>query len=150
MPRWECCLLTVTLNCVALLGLLCLGNTLLISQCACLCRFSFAPSDFACLCSYPMKQLGPLKFAGILRSADAHCGRGRTATYWIMRQDPNQKIPHSMSASESRFMLPVFWLGVVVLFFLSLSISFSLNTSAGAEEIKRGGKKSPLLCNADC
>lgn len=33
------------------------------------------------------------------------------------------------------------WLGVVVLFFLSLSLSFSLNPSARAEEIKREGKK---------
>lgn len=150
MPWWEGCLLTVTLNSVALLWLVCLGNNLLFSQCACLCRFSFAPSYFACLCSYPMKQLAPLKFAGILHSADPHCGRGRTATYWVMRQDANQKIPHSLSASESWVALSVFWLRVVVLFFLSLSISFSLNPSARAEEIKREGKKSPLLCNADC
>lgn len=150
MPWWECCLLTVTRNSVALLWLLCLGNNLLFSQCACLHRFSFAPSSFACLCSYSVEQLVPLKFAGILLSADPHCGRGRTANYWIMRQDPNQKISHSISASESWVMFSVFWLGVEVLFILSLSTSFSLNPSGRAEEIKRGGKKSPLLCNADC
>lgn len=141
-PMGMLLLLTVTLSSLPLVCLPCLGNNSPLPVCMPLCRFSFAPSDIACLCSYPVKQLGPSKFAGILHRADPHCGRSRTANYWVMRQDPNQKIPHSMSASESWVMLC--FLRVVVLFFLSLSISFSLNTSARAEEMKKRRKENPF------